>query len=217
MSDPTSFTPPGSARLVQSTLLSIAVASVILVTTVLPAEYGIDPTGTGARLGLDALKPSDTGADTAPATAARPASLALGDAATSALAAKAEAAFGAHAGQSLDVRAFSASLGTPRNETLSLTLEPGKGAEVKAALKAGEGLVFHWTASAEVAVDMHGEVPDAKGTWTSYSVESAQREAAGTFVAPFEGTHGWYWQNRGNSPVTVEIAVTGFQPALYRP
>jgi hypothetical protein len=31
------------------------------------------------------------------------------------------------------------------------------------------------------------------------------------------GTHGWYWQNRGTEPVTVEIAVTGFQPMLYRP
>jgi outer membrane protein TolC len=45
----------------------------------------------------------------------------------------------------------------------------------------------------------------------------AQREAAGTFVAPFEGTHGWYWQNRGSAPIEVQIEVVGFHQDLYRP
>lgn len=199
---------PGTARLVRATLVSIVVAAAILVTTVLPAEYGIDPTGIGARLGLDALQPAAEEAVAPPA----------GDTGANAeLAAKAAAAFGANAGQSLDAAAFSASTGELRTDTFTVTLEPGKGAEVKSALKAGDGLVFRWTASADVAVDMHGEVPGAKGEWTSYAVEPAQREAAGTFVAAFDGTHGWYWQNRGSEPVTVEIVVTGFQPSLYRP
>lgn len=212
---------PSTARLIRATLLSIVVASAILITTVLPAEYGIDPTGIGARLGLDVLQPAAESAAAKPAaiaseTAASVASTADDDA-NAALTAKANAAFGANAGQSFDATAFSASTGEPRNDTFSVTLDPGKGAEVKAALKAGDGLVFRWTASADVAVDMHGEVAGAKGTWTSYAVESAQRQAAGTFVASFEGSHGWYWQNRGTEPVTVEIVVTGFQPALYRP
>ena len=78
-------------------------------------------------------------------------------------------------------------------------------------------MVVRWSASADVAVDMHGERPNVKSAWTSYAVESAQREASGTFVAPFEGTHGWYWKNRGIEPVTVEVSVTGFQQALYKP
>lgn len=198
MSQSSSPALPSTARLLKATALSVVVASAILITTVLPAEYGIDPTGIGARLGLDVLQPVVASANTA-------------------LAAKAATAFGVNAGQSLDATAVAAHAGELRTDTFSVTLEPGKGAEVKAALKAGDGLVFHWTASADVAVDMHGETPDAKGTWTSYAIESAQREAAGTFVASFEGTHGWYWQNRGSEPVTVEIEVTGFQPALYRP
>ncbi len=214
---------PSTARLVRATLFSMLVAAVILVTTVLPAEYGIDPSGIGARLGLNALHTvTDAGASEGSATiaaaAATPAAVAPDSTATdAALAAKAEAAFGANAGQAFEVAAYSASIGELRHDTFSVTLDPGKGAEVKAALKAGEGLVFRWTASAAVAVDMHGEAPAAKGTWTSYAVESAQREAAGTFVASFEGTHGWYWQNRGTETVTVDIEVTGFQPALYRP
>jgi len=220
MSYPQSPALPSTARLVRATLVSILVAAVILVTTVLPAEYGIDPTGIGARLGLDALQPAvDEPAASAESPPAAPVPAASTDTtqANSALAAKAAAAFGANAGQSLDAAAFSASPGELRTDTFSVTLEPGKGAEVKSALKAGDGLVFKWTASADVAVDMHGEAAGAKGIWTSYAVEAAQREAAGTFVAAFDGTHGWYWQNRGTEAVTVEIVVTGFQPSLYRP
>jgi hypothetical protein len=211
---------PSTARLVRATLLSIVVAVAILITTVLPAEYGIDPTGIGTRLGLDALhSTADAVAPEGPTAigAADPVPAPSDREAVATLAAKAESSFGSNAGQAFDPAAFSESVGELRSDTFSLTLDPGKGAEVKATLKAGDGLVFHWTASADVAVDMHGEVPDAKGTWTSYAVESAQREGSGTFVAPFEGTHGWYWQNRGTDPVTVEIEVTGFQPSLYRP
>ncbi|MBW8367510.1 MAG: hypothetical protein K0M70_06590 [Arenimonas sp.] len=220
MSYPQSPALPSTARLVRATLVSILVGAVILVTTVLPAEYGIDPTGIGARLGLDALQSAvDEPAASAESPPAAPVPAASTDTteANTALAARAAAAFGANAGQSLDAAAFSASPGELRTDTFSVTLEPGKGAEVKSALKAGDGLVFRWTASADVAVDMHGEAPDAKGTWTSYAVEAAQREAAGTFVAAFDGTHGWYWQNRGTEPVTIKIVVTGFQPSLYRP
>ena len=44
---------PSTRKLLKSTALAAAVAGVILLTTVLPAEYGIDPTGVGKVLGLD--------------------------------------------------------------------------------------------------------------------------------------------------------------------
>ncbi len=43
---------PSARRLLRSTLLALVAALVILVTMVLPAEYGIDPTGIGRVLGL---------------------------------------------------------------------------------------------------------------------------------------------------------------------
>ena len=43
---------PSSAQLLRSTAIAIVAAGVILVTAVLPAEYGIDPTGVGRLLGL---------------------------------------------------------------------------------------------------------------------------------------------------------------------
>lgn len=43
---------PSSKQLITSTVTAMGVAGVLLVTTVLPAEYGIDPTGVGKVLGL---------------------------------------------------------------------------------------------------------------------------------------------------------------------
>ena len=43
---------PSPVRLLRSTLIAAVGASAILVTVVLPAEYGIDPTGAGRMLGL---------------------------------------------------------------------------------------------------------------------------------------------------------------------
>jgi hypothetical protein len=215
---------PTTTRLIKATALSIAVAGALLVTTVLPAEYGIDPTGVGAALGLDALTVNAEAhaAASAPASAAAAATPVSADvlARNAVEASKAAAAFGASDQQQFaaEAVAWPSLVGAvAKHEALSVTLAPGKGAEVKALMKSGDGLVFHWTADGEVAVDMHGERIGVKGAWTSYAVEAAQRAAAGTFTAPFDGSHGWYWQNRGGTPVTVRIEVTGFQEALYLP
>lgn len=54
MSTPTipSLPPAAPGRLLRSTLVALAVAGLLLVTVVLPAEYGIDPTGVGRVIGL---------------------------------------------------------------------------------------------------------------------------------------------------------------------
>jgi hypothetical protein len=133
-----------------------------------------------------------------------------------ALAARAEAVFGKQAGQTFDAQAVKPSAAAPRTETVTVTLAPGKGAEVQAELDAGQGMVFHWSASADVAVDLHGERTGSQSEYTSYDIEASQRQGAGTFVAPFAGTHGWFWRNRSQQPVTVTVTITGFQKRLVR-
>src|SRR5688572_6075669 len=49
---------PSNRQLLKLTGLALAIAAVILFTMVLPAEYGIDPTGIGRRLGLASLSGS---------------------------------------------------------------------------------------------------------------------------------------------------------------
>lgn len=47
-----SIEPVSSRKLLRSTLIALAVALLLLFTVVLPAEYGIDPTGVGRVIGL---------------------------------------------------------------------------------------------------------------------------------------------------------------------
>lgn len=49
---PTSDELPSTAQLIRSTVIAIVAAIIILVTIVLPSEYGIDPTGFGRATGL---------------------------------------------------------------------------------------------------------------------------------------------------------------------
>jgi len=208
---------PTTARLLKATAAAVITAGAILVMAVLPAEYGIDPTGVGSRLGLLALSgraPPSLGSAKGAAHQAGPAQA---DVEMAALAESAATVFGVQAGQSFDAHAVTRHAGPVRTDTMAVTLAPGKGAEIKTAMLTGESFLFRWTASAEVAVDMHGERPEVKDQYTSYWIEAAQREGGGRFTAPFDGHHGWYWLNRGKQPVTVQLSVTGSQKKLFRP
>jgi len=207
--------PPSTRRLLKATAIAAAVAGVILLTTVLPAEYGVDPTGIGARLGLGVLASTAETAEALPVPAS-PATPALGT--TPAAPAPVELDAVGQPVKPVEAGAVSRREGVYRRETRSLTLAPGKGAEIKAQMKAGDGFVFHWSADGAVAVDMHGErTGAAKDEYTSYWIEAEQRQASGTFTAPFDGSHGWYWRNGSDAPVTVTVDVSGFQQELYLP
>ena len=191
---------PSIRQLLIATAAAFAVGSLLLVTTVLPAEYGVDPTGLGARMGILSMseKTDDPlGASVVPATASESAQ--TGVASESATVVRSNVPY--------------------RRDAMSMTLAPGEGAEIKASMRAGDAFVFQWSASGgELAVDMHGErAIAAKDEYTSYWIEQAQTQASGSFTAPFEGSHGWYWLNRGTTPVTVALEVSGFQSKLYKP
>lgn len=189
---------PSSQQLLKATSLAIGVAGIILVAAVLPAEYGIDPTGIGSRLGLTSLSASAAGSSDA---AAAPAISPSETAPTSVFDAvwKAPVAY--------------------RNDETSLTLQANEGVEVKALMKTGDRFFFTWKAEGgNVSFDMHGEkLGAASDEFTSYWKGKAQAEGHGAFQAPFDGIHGWYWRNRGAQPVTITVKTSGFYEKLYRP
>ena len=51
---------PSLRTLAVASAVSVVVAALVLVTAVLPAEYGIDPLGTGRMLGFTALSQAGT-------------------------------------------------------------------------------------------------------------------------------------------------------------
>jgi hypothetical protein len=193
-------------KLLASTAIAALVAGAILTVVVLPAEYGIDPTGIGARLGIrgmsvaadDAVGEEDLSAiaEASSATTTPPVTVGVSE-----------------------LNAVWRQAAPYRSDQLSVTLAPNDGAEIKAAMRAGERLVFTWTAEGGVVnFDMHGDAVDAKnGEFTSYWKGRAAHEGHGAFIAPFDGVHGWYWRNRGTQPVTVTVKTSGFYEKLYRP
>ena len=207
---------PSISRLLKATAIALTAACILLVTTVLPAEYGIDPTGIGARLGLNKLDATAAAADPVVSKATAPEKQQVVESNTSG-----EEKLDA-VGQpvkAIDAAAVTKHGSDFRSETMTVTIAPNKGAEIKTKMKAGDSLVFHWEASGgEVASDMHGDrLNAAEGEYTSYWIDTPRTSASGSFTAAFEGKHGWYWLNRGDKPVVITVKVSGFQSALFRP
>lgn len=178
-------------ELARGIAVALAIAAVLLVFVVLPAEYGMDPTGAGKLLGLTALSEA---ADEKPATATPAPTAAPAAAASSATIA---------VRQSLPYR----------TDTRTVTLAPGKGKEIKAYLEKDAALVYSWKTDggAVVSHDFHGEPANAKGDeFESFIKDTGISESRGVLIAPFTGTHGWWWGNKTDAPITVTVTASGF-------
>jgi hypothetical protein len=202
---------PSLGKIVTATVVALIVACIILVTVVLPAEYGIDPLGTGKALGL-----GDLARATEPAAAnpTREAAAAAGEVAS--IAPVLEPAVN---GEAPRVRgAFIAQPGPYQVDSREITLAPGEGMEIKYNMKKGAGLVFSWKGSAKLAFEFHGE-PNVKpagkeGTdyFESYELDdkTGRDQSNATFLAPSTGIHGWFWENKSDKPVTLKLVSAGF-------
>ena len=185
---PTRAELPSVRQLNKATAFAAATAAILLVTTILPAEYGVDPTGIDSALGLKAMGDGKQAEQEAEKEAAAADTLASTDNAS----VKVEALAGIQNGE------------------VTLTLQPGEGREVKATMNAGEEFEFTWaTDKNAVNYDQHGEAfGAASDEYTSYD-KGTKASSTGKFRAPFDGTHGWYWRNRTEGPVTITVSATG--------
>ena len=193
---PTAAELPSKKQLNRATLIAAGVAAVLLVTTVLPAEYGVDPTGIGGVLGLTPM--GEMKREQATSEAGASGKTAAED--TADLTLDPEPAAGA---------ASTASAGAQNGE-VTLTLAPDEGTEVKATMKAGDEFQYEWsTGGPKVNFELHGEeFGAASSDYTSYEKGTSAGDS-GTFRAPFEGTHGWFWRNRTGKPLSITVKATG--------
>ncbi|MBC8038159.1 MAG: hypothetical protein H7X89_13185 [Rhizobiales bacterium] len=180
-----SGTAPSKRQILTASAVALAVASVVLVTVIFPAEYGSDPTGIGRALGL--IRMTEQEAAVPPAVASEQAA-------------------------NVTTKAGAASLhGTAyKTQTVEFTLGRYQYMEFKYHLRKDASMVWSWTASVPVDYDFHGE-PDV-GTQKdviSYDQNEAQQRH-GSLVAPFKGIHGWFWENTTGKPVTVRVSSAGF-------
>jgi hypothetical protein len=184
--------PPASASLSKRTLGllaggAVSVAAIVAVLFVLPAQFGVDPTGFGKATGLTKL----------------------GAPAPQVVEAKADAS-AAHFYET-PLRTDTITILLPPSGT------PGYELEYKVRMKKGASMVYAWTADADPKeeafyYDFHGETPaepPAKPVVATYKQLTAV-SSSGALTAPIDGVHGWYFLNDTLKVATVKLRISGF-------
>jgi hypothetical protein len=195
---------PSVAKLIKSTVIAITLAAIILVTGVLPAEYGIDPTGIGNLLGLAKMgeikvslaqeaaaektvaKTKDSPAVTSPKLAA----------------------------DSVE-KTVTAQLEAPVwTDKMTISLRPNEGKEVKLKMKKGGQVNYvWWTDNGRANFDAHADSKKHRINYHSYGKGKTDRKE-GIMAAAFDGKHGWFWRNRTAKIMTITLQVEGEYSAI---
>ncbi len=190
---------PTTRQLLRSTVSAAVSAVVLLYTVVLPAEYGVDPTGIGKALGLTPMGEIKTrlakeAAEDAAATAGAPPAAANSVPSPGAAAPTAPPTVPVTSGPN-------------GRDEMSFTLTPGQGTEIKLKMKEGEKALYAWSVQGgAVNFDTHG---DGSGRSISYEKGRGVASDDGELIAAFTGNHGWFWRNRGQADVTVTLKTGG--------
>ena len=186
---------PTTSQLVKSTIIAFVAAVAVLVIIVMPAEYGIDPTGIGRSIGLTEMGEI-----------------------------KKQLSEEAEADRELEKLKSDQSslwynfLGVFINtafaqdaenwgDSVTFTLKPGDSAKWKLIMKKDMKVEYKMIVEGgRVNFDLHGH---GSGRSTSYKKGRGSKGSEGKISAKFDGEHGWFWRNRDKVNVTVTIKVRG--------
>ena len=183
-SDAPTLPPPSGRSLLKATLVALVIAAIVLTVAVLPAEYGIDPLGAGRALGLDRLFAAS---EEATANEANPSGLVT-----------------------TEVKPIHPQLNQYRVDTREFKIPPMTGMEFKYELDKGATMLYEWKSSFFVDFDFHTEPEGApQGTSDSFEKGTAA-QARGGYTAPYDGIHGWYWENKTDREITLTLSASGF-------
>ncbi|AZS20727.1 hypothetical protein [Caulobacter sp. FWC26] len=184
----TTITPPDRKRLAIIVASATAIAAILFVGVVLPAEFGKDPIGVGKLTGLSKLAaPKEEVVTTAPADQS-----------------VARYTTTAYRSDVIDI---------PLN-----TADAGRGGEeleYKVRMKTGDSLVYSWsvdgvTVPEEFYSDFHGESPPSPKVKVIEYRQATGTSSSGSLIAPMDGIHGWYLQNQSAKAVVVKLRISGF-------
>ncbi len=177
---------PPSKKALGIITLAALVAGVVLTTLfVLPAEFGIDPTGFGKATGLAKLAPPASALTSPTSAAIYPAVAWRSDV--------------------IDIP-LKASGDPHREDELEYKVRMRPGDVITYAWSTP-------APAEEFYYDFHGETPSVKDGEEPVVVEYKQATGAsesGALTAPIPGVHGWYFQNQSEKPVTVRLKISGF-------
>lgn len=195
----------GKKQLIKYLIISILIGGIVLVTAILPAEYNIDPLGTGELFGFSRLytEPAaeEIGVQNAPLKFKK---LTIEE-----------------SGSGPDVPVPVEVYNPPPAEQyadredidIKVVVPAGKGIEYKFKMLKYGSTKYEWSTDGSILYsDMHGELllenPPEDEYFESYA-EAYSNNMTGTLLAPFEGIHGWYFRNKNKEDVTVNIKLKG--------
>lgn len=175
---------PSTKKLLRSTLLAISIAAIILISTVLPAEYGIDPSGVGRILGL--TKMGEIKVSLAEEAASIETKSSTDD-------------------QLVHETSSSESEVKFQSGVLAISLNPNEGQELKVFMKKDDQIKYSWwTNGAEINFDSHTD----SGEYHKYK-NGKMNSDQGMLKAVYDGRHGWWWKNRSSEKITITLEVEG--------
>lgn len=194
-------------KIIKATVIALVVGAIILVIAVLPAEYGIDPTGLGKSLGFNQLyQPEESSSpDITVQAGTQPTFklLKMADGGSDPNVPVPNEANNPAPEKQLE----------EREDSVIVNLAAGKGIEYKIDMLKYGKIKYEWfTNEGTLFVDFHGEVkqknPPKDEYYDSYTV-AYSNNMVGSFMAPFEGKHGWYFKNRTPKDVQIKIRIKG--------
>ncbi len=100
-----------------------------------------------------------------------------------------------------------------REDTVEFVLGPFESVEYKYHLEISAAMLYSWRTTAPVTYDMHSEPEDAPEGYAESFDKGEANAAHGADTAPFSGIHGWFWENRSQTDVTVTLTTAGFYTA----
>lgn len=196
----------GKNAILKSILFALVLGTIILVTAVLPAEYGLDPIGTGKLFGFNRLYVPEEGAEDEGSTSQLVQSNPL---------IKME-----KAGSGPDVARPAEAENPPpaqqpatREDSVQVIVPAGKGIEYKINMQKYGTLKYEWaTNRGTVYFDFHGEVNQRKNAkavyFESYTI-AYSNNMVGTLLSPYDGKHGWFFRNSGKEDIIVTLRLKG--------
>lgn len=183
--------------------MAIICSGAILVIAILPAEYGIDPSGLGDKLGLLALSNHSSSS-----SSKLELSFNIGD-----YDPKAE-----RINESVQGLIHLENLPF-QSQVIDIEIEDLGEVEYKFIMPADSSFVYSWevlnSRGEGVYYDFHGHPSseDAKNYPDKFEMAYARGEGTsqnGSFTSPFAGYHGFYFMNIEQGPITVRLNISGY-------
>jgi len=195
---PTDTELPSTEKLIKSTVAAVGVAVILLVIAVLPAEYGVDPTGVGKALGLSSMGKMKVSLAQETATAHTQELVANSNQISPSL----EAIAASPTPEAVEL------IPTLAHE-MKVDLAPGAATEIKVVMEKGRKVNYKWWSDGGRAnFDVHADSKKLKINYHNYSKGSEQK-SEGVIEAAFDGSHGWFWRNRTTEAMSITLQTSG--------